>query len=82
MEDKKELVLYTLNAKNKDQENVLRGLLSMFYHAAFTNKIGIAELEDGPALVGIEAKEGEEVVYYPLAKIMSAEDVEASLGKD
>ena len=55
------------------------GMLKMFYHAANVGRIGMAEKGGQLYLVGIENEEGgdEGVSYFPLAKVLGAEEAEA-----
>ncbi|UFK09587.1 hypothetical protein [Xanthomonas phage DES1] len=67
-----ELKLYTFLEKSEPQ--FVEGLLKMFYHAALTNKIGIAEVKGELFLVGIEDVQEGTASYFPLAKILKTEE--------
>lgn len=69
-----ELKLYNFT-ENADKD-MTSALIRMFYHAAFNNKIGIAENGDDLLLVGVENvdEDSGEAEYYPLARILRTEE--------
>ena len=75
MSEAKQLKLHNFTT-NSDRE-MTDALIKMVYHAAFTNRLGIADKDGSLYLVGVESKvDGEEQVYefYPLAKILSTDE--------
>lgn len=73
MSEQKELKLYVF--QDKADRNMMEGLLKMFYHAAYINKLGIADINGELFIVGVDEaqtdSEGRTVAnYYPLAHIL------------
>lgn len=67
-----ELKLHTFLEKSEPQ--FVEGMLKMFYHAALTNKLGMAEIEGELFIVGIEHVEDGTASYFPLAKVLKTEE--------
>ena len=86
MTEKTELKLFVFGDEGDRQ--MQESLLRMFYHAAFVNRIGVAQIEGDLYLVGIENAEekadgsGVTASYYPLAKILNSEAVDALLPEE
>lgn len=84
--DTTEFTLYKFT--NKDDSPYLDTLLQMFYEGAFGNTIGIMEAfnlktqEEETILVGVSVDEDGKPECFPIAKLMSAEDVPNYLSPD
>ena len=57
----------------------VEGMLKMFYHAINVGRVGMAEIKGELYLVGLEPEEEDSssLTYYPLAKVLGAEEAEA-----
>lgn len=82
----REVTLYTFS--NKEERPHLEALLRMFYEGAFRNHIGISEAFDREAkeevllLVGVTKDEKGEIINFPIARCLKAEEVVNFLGPD
>jgi len=87
-EEKQEVALLVFsNDKTEEHLNVLRGLLKMLYHAAFTNQIAIMEAknkvtgESEVVLVGVR-QNGDALDCYPIFKPLAGEEASQYLAPD
>ncbi len=73
---------------NHEDSPHLDSLLAMFYQGAFDNQLGIMQAfnlttdEEYLILVGVAADENGKPVCFPVAKVLSAEDVPNYLAPD
>ena len=86
MTEQKTLKLYTFS--NNPDSPYLSQMLTMFYSAAVTNKVGIMQAlntvtgKEELILVGIELEEDGTPSCYPIAKCLPSEEVDNYIAPD
>lgn len=76
MSEQKELKLHLF--LDKADVRIAEGMLKMFYHAAFTNKIGLSDVDGELYIVGVgDTLEDGSTEYFPLAKVLLTEEADA-----
>lgn len=75
-EVKQELKLHLFLDKADPQ--VAAGMLKMFYHAAYTNKIGMSDIDGQLYIVGVgDTLEDGSTEYFPLARVLETSEADA-----